>query len=138
MEMMNRQLNEQMASLTASISRAGLSPEETERIMQRARERSERANAQTQEKVRRAQEKLERKLETARRKEEQRGQQSGGGARYGRSAWQFNFPPTPPAPPAKESVSDVERLTILRMLEQKKITIDEAEQLLSALEGKES
>lgn len=138
MEMMNRQLNEQMASLTASISRAGLSPEETERIMQRARERSERANAQTQEKVRRAQEKLERKLETARRKEEQRGQQSGGGARYGRSAWQFNFPPTPPAPPAKESVSDEERLTILRMLEQKKITIDEAEQLLSALEGKES
>ena len=137
MEMMNRQLNEQMASLTASISRAGMSPEETERIMQRARERSERANAQTQEKVRRAQEKLERKLEAARRREEQRSQQTGWGARYGRGAWQVNFPPNPPAPPAKDSVSDEERLTILRMLEQKKITIAEAEQLLSALEGKE-
>jgi hypothetical protein len=33
-------------------------------------------------------------------------------------------------------VSEDERLMILRMLEQKKITMEEAEELLSALEGK--
>jgi hypothetical protein len=35
-------------------------------------------------------------------------------------------------------VSEAERLMILRMLEQKKIGLDEAEKLLSALEGKEA
>jgi hypothetical protein len=34
-------------------------------------------------------------------------------------------------------VNDEERLVILRMLEQKKITVQEAEQLLAALEGQE-
>jgi hypothetical protein len=33
-------------------------------------------------------------------------------------------------------VSDDERLMILRMLEQKKISMEEAEELLSALEGR--
>jgi DUF4097 and DUF4098 domain-containing protein YvlB len=138
MEMMNRQLNQQMANLTASIGMAGVSAEETERIVRRARESSERAAAQAQEKVRRAQEKLERKLETTRRREEQHAQPGAHwGFRAGRGGWHVNFPPTPPAP-TKEAVMDEERLAILRMLEQKKITLEEAESLLSALEGKES
>jgi hypothetical protein len=33
-------------------------------------------------------------------------------------------------------VSDEERLTILRMLEEKKISLEEAEKLLAALEGR--
>jgi hypothetical protein len=45
-------------------------------------------------------------------------------------------PPTPPEPP-REPVSDEERLAILRMLEQKKITVEQAEQLLAALTGKD-
>lgn len=135
MEMMNRQLNEQMAHLNAAIDRAGLSAEESERIIQRARERSERAAAQAQEKVRRAQEQIERKIESTRRREEQRNQSWG--ARFGRGAFHVNFPPTPPVPP-KEAVSNEERLVILRMLEQKKISLEDAEQLLAALEGKES
>jgi hypothetical protein len=47
-------------------------------------------------------------------------------------------PPAPPAPPAPpdEVVSEEERMMILRMLEQKKISLDEADKLLSALEGK--
>ncbi len=137
MGMMNHQLNEQMAHLSATIGKAGMSAEESERIMRRARESSERASAQAQEKMRRAQEKIERKLEANRRREEQRAQASDRwGARYGKGGWHVNFPPTPPTPP-KEAVSDEERLAILRMLEQKKITLEEAEQLLSALEGKE-
>ena len=38
--------------------------------------------------------------------------------------------------PASEGVSDDERLAVLRMLEQKKITSQEAERLLAALELK--
>jgi DUF4097 and DUF4098 domain-containing protein YvlB len=118
MESMGRQINDQMGRMAESMSRAGLTPEQTEEIIQRARESSERAAARTQERMRRAQEKLERKLEA------------------GRQSWNFEWPSSSPRP-AREPVSDEERLMILRMLEQKKITIQEAEELLSALEGKE-
>ena len=40
----------------------------------------------------------------------------------------------PPAPPV-DPVTDVERMTILKMLQDKKITSEDAEKLLSALEG---
>lgn len=135
LEMMNRQMD----SLTASLGRAGMSAEEADRIMQQARERSARSTAQAEAKMRRAQEKLERKLEASRRREEARSNQGGWGARYGRGAFHINFPPTPPVPPTppKEAVSDEERLAILRMLEQKKITLEQAEELLAALEGKD-
>jgi hypothetical protein len=42
--------------------------------------------------------------------------------------------PTPPSPPS-EPVAEEERLAILKMLAEKKITAEQAEQLLSALEG---
>lgn len=41
-----------------------------------------------------------------------------------------------PVQPAADPVSDEERLTILRMLEEKKISLKEAESLLAALDGK--
>jgi hypothetical protein len=41
---------------------------------------------------------------------------------------------TPPAPPA-EPVSEEERMTILKMLQEKKITAAQADELLKALEG---
>jgi hypothetical protein len=43
--------------------------------------------------------------------------------------------PAPPVEPAGEPVSEQERLLILQMLEQGTITVEEAERLLSALEG---
>jgi hypothetical protein len=136
MEALTRQLNEQMANLSATIGKAGLSEQETEQIIQRARASSERATTQAQEKMRRAQEKLERKLEAARRRSEMKAQASERRAQFhGRRSWNVEWPSTPPTP-AKEPVSDEERLMILRMLEQKKITLEEAEDLLSALEGK--
>jgi DUF4097 and DUF4098 domain-containing protein YvlB len=57
-------------------------------------------------------------------------------AEHAAGAWSFSFgrPPTPPAPPA-EPVSDQERLMILKMVEDGKITAEQASQLLSALEG---
>jgi hypothetical protein len=37
--------------------------------------------------------------------------------------------------PPHEAVGDEERMVILRMVEQKKITVEQAEQLLRALDG---
>ena len=42
--------------------------------------------------------------------------------------------PTPPSPPS-EPVAEEERMAILKMLAEKKITAEQAEQLLNALEG---
>ena len=42
--------------------------------------------------------------------------------------------PTPPSPPS-EPVAEEERMAVLKMLAEKKITAEQAEQLLSALEG---
>ena len=55
----------------------------------------------------------------------------------GRWNWDFKGtpkPPTPPTPPS-EPVSEDERMAILKMLAEKKITAQQAEELLSALDG---
>jgi hypothetical protein len=55
----------------------------------------------------------------------------------GRWNWDFKGtpkPPTPPMPPS-EPVSEDERMAILKMLAEKKITSQQAEELLNALEG---
>ena len=55
--------------------------------------------------------------------------------RFGATLERPSMPPVPPRPPA-EPVTDEERLTILKMLQDKKISLQDAEKLLSALEGK--
>lgn len=132
MEIMNRQLNEQFERLSTTISKSELSGEEIERIMEQARIRSEKASLQAQEKMRRAQEILERKLEAAQRRRELRERASRHKKRKGGS-WTIGGPS--PSTPDREPVSEEERLVILRMLEEKKITAEQAEQLLAALEG---
>ncbi|HEX9840079.1 MAG TPA: DUF4097 family beta strand repeat-containing protein [Anaerolineales bacterium] len=59
-----------------------------------------------------------------------------GNVGVGRWNWDFNSQniPTPPSPPA-EPVAEEERMAILKMLQEKKITAEQAEQLLNALEG---
>jgi hypothetical protein len=142
MEILSRQFNEQIDNLSAKLGKAGLSAADADRIMRRARETGQEASARAQEKMRRGQERLERKLAAAQRKSEQRADRRFGAHRH---SWSFTWPtpPTPPGaprPPAgasdQEPVKDEERLAILRMLEQKKITLEQAEQLLAALEGK--
>ena len=91
--------------------------------------------------MRRAQEKIDQKLAAAQRKIEHKSHTSHATGR--RSRWGVPIPPVPPVPPAPpaplaDPVSEEERLMILRMLEQKKISLAEAETLLSALEGKET
>jgi hypothetical protein len=134
MNHMTQQLSEQMAHLSERINLAGLSQQEAERIVQQALAASERETARAQEKLRRAQEKLERKLEANRVRAQAAADRRT--RAYSRGSWSFTVP-TPPSPPVEPHVSDEERLMILRMLEQKKITPAEADQLLAALESRE-
>ncbi len=144
MDMVSAQIEAQMDNLSATLSGAGLSEEEAERIAQRARDASSRAAARAQEKMRRTQEKLQHKIEEAQRRAEQKARAAERrAAGKDRRGWGFNFTignspstPPPPPPPVDEPVGEDERLIILRMLEEKKITMEEADRLLSALEGK--
>jgi hypothetical protein len=59
-----------------------------------------------------------------------------GNLKVGRWNWDVDSKgvPTPPVPPS-EPVAEEERMAILKMLAEKKITAEQAEQLLNALEG---
>jgi len=135
MEMWEADLESQIADITTNLEISGVSAEKAKKIAEKTRRSTERANQRAQEKMKRAQEKMQRKVESARRRAERKARAAERAARDRRrrpesSQW------TPPKPaPAQEPVSDKERLMILEMLEQSKITIDEAEQLLAALVG---
>jgi hypothetical protein len=59
------------------------------------------------------------------------------GAHFNVNVGRWNWDLTPQGSPEKgEAVTDDERLVILRMLQEKKISLEEAEKLLAALEGK--
>ncbi len=135
--MMEDQLNAQLSSLTMRLSAAKLSEDQAKRIEERAREASLRATQRAQEKMRHAQERMEQKMAAMQRKMEMKNRERERASHRGHQDWRFNIP-TPPsfAEPAGEPVSEDERLMILRMLEQKKITMEQAEELLAALEGK--
>ncbi len=152
MEEITRRMNDQMSRLTETLGKVGMSPDETQRIINQAMQASERETARVQEKMRRAQEKLERKLETTQRRAEQKAQAAERSSwtrsrhtwGHGRQGLKIELSPTPgpttpptSATPVHEPVSEEERLMILRMLEQKKISMEEADRLLAALEGKE-
>ena len=88
----------------------------SERINRRVQEATKRATARAEAAARRVEEKV--RDQHARR-------------------FSFNWSPgrgQPPAPPS-EPVTDEERMSILRMLQEKKISAEDAEKLLSALEG---
>ncbi|MCB0100590.1 MAG: hypothetical protein KDD74_00990 [Anaerolineales bacterium] len=89
--------------------------------------------------VEQATERAQRKIEAANRRVEQKVREA---ERRGRGKavlevgrWNWDFSPKGVPMPPKSKVSDEERLTILKMLQEKKITAEDAEKLLSALEG---
>lgn len=135
-------LDEQMARLSETISKAGLSRAEAQRLVQRAQASGEQAAARAQEKMLRAQERLERKLAAAQRKAEIKARDREQQPPKGRTpGWSFDWRASAGKPSGSQTGSassdlQEERLIILRMLEEKKITLDEAEKLLAALEGK--
>lgn len=121
--------NQQMQRLSEEMMRMGFSQPNIERLVERARQSNQQASARVQEKMRQAQAKLEQKMAAAQRKAE---------AKSGRRPSEkvsFSFGGQPFPAPEKPAASEEERLLILKMLEEKKITVEEAEMLLNALEG---
>ena len=100
----------------------------------------DRISRQVGQATQRAQRKLDeaaRRIEQKTREAERRASQRGRGKavlEVGRWSWDLaqRGVPMPPRPP---QASDEERMTILKMLQDKKITAEEAEKLLTSLEG---
>lgn len=138
MEMLEQQIETQLANLPNLVGISGLSSEEAERINQRTRQASQRAVAHAQEKMQRAQERLQRKLESARRRAEMKARAAERAARDRRRRPESSTWSPPQAEPPSQPVSDEERLMVLQMLEQQQITLEQAEQLLAALEGRQA
>jgi len=136
MEMMEEELDHQLDSLSFSLEKSAMSAEQAERIAERAREASERANRRAQEKIRRSQEKMQRKLDAAQRRAETKARAAERAARDRRRRPEPPERRPMPTKTASDPVSEEERLMILQMLEQGNISLEEAEQLLAALEGK--
>lgn len=98
--------------------------------MERAQVHIEAASRRTEAKVQAAMRRAEMKARAA----EVRGRR---GAQFNVNVGRWNWDLSPGGPvETGEAVSDDERLIILRMLQEKKISIAEAEKLLAALEGK--
>ena len=96
-----------------------------ERVSQKAVDAAERA-AQKAEAAARRMERHARHQERHARKAARKG------AKF---SWTFDSSKFPSAPKPSEPVSDEERMTILQMLSEKKITAEQAEELLAALDG---
>lgn len=89
--------------------------------------------------VEQATERAQRKIEAANRRIEQKAREAErrgrGKVAFGVGRWNWDFSPKGVPVPPKQQVSDEERLAILKMLQEKKISAEEAEKLLAALEG---
>jgi hypothetical protein len=118
------QMQRKMAELEKRL--ANLPFVDSEQLTRRAQEAAERARRQAE----RAAERARARAERASRKHGHRG----AGIHM---SWASPQPPQPPQPPkpAGEPISDAERMAILKMVADKKITADEASRLLAALEG---
>lgn len=88
-----------------------------------------------QERVQSAMRRAEEKLAEAMRRMEQRTQESEGRRRKG--GWTAPPPPPPPATPKSKRApaTEEERMIILRMVEDGKLSVEQAEKLLTALNG---
>lgn len=109
-----------------------LPPDFSERINRRVREAMERSQSRVEAASRRAEAAM-RRAEAKARAAEVRARR--GAAHMTIGHWNWDLTPRGTVA-AGEEVSDEERLTILRMLQEKKISLEEAEKLLAALEGK--
>jgi hypothetical protein len=99
-----------------------------ERISKRVEQATSRIGKRVEEAARRA----ERHAERAAGRHMRHGKH---GSSVGPWNWDFGPKGVPNPPPPSEPISEDERMAILKMLAEKKITAEQAEQLLSALEG---
>ena len=133
LEMINEELSARMSGLSDLVKMADVTSEKSEEIQRRTEEKVARA----QEKIRRAQERAARKISEAQRRAESRARRER--PRRGKDisgSFSINLSDLKKTAKTKsEPVSDEERLMILNMVAEKKISLEEAEALLSALDG---
>jgi hypothetical protein len=97
----------------------------------------ERISRQVEQATARAAKRAEEAARRVERHAERHARRWRGNVKVGRWNWEMGGPkgiPTPPSPPS-EPVAEEERMAVLKMLAEKKITAEQAEQLLNALEG---
>jgi hypothetical protein len=99
-----------------------------ERISRQVEQATRRATKQANEAVRRA-------ADASRRFEEGVERRAKAKLNVGVGRWNWDLSPKGVPMPPKSQASDEERMAILKMLQDKKITAEEAEQLLASLEG---
>lgn len=122
---LEKHLSEHLSGLTESLEDFDLPEEKMEQVRAKIEEASQRAAQKAQKAAQKAEAKLEYKIAKAQRK-----------ARRKKKSFDLEeF--LSQKEEERESVSENERLMILNMLEEKKISAEEAGELLSALEGKE-
>lgn len=142
LEAIEQQLDTQLAELSSALGNANSSDEQRARINQRIESVRQRSQEHTQKLTENIRAKVNRKIEAARHKVRRKA------ARYAADMepprpFTWPVPPVPPIQPippirtdiASDPVSDEERMIILNMLETGKITAEDAEQLLAALEA---
>lgn len=125
MDVLAHQLEARLAEFGSSEEIAARIHEKVTRALQKAEEKITRALSEADRRARQAEERAARVEER---------QQRRGGMR----AAPMPPPPAPPPPPPRPKrapVSDEERMQVLRMVENGKISIEQAEQLLKALNG---
>jgi len=139
LEMLENNLNVHLAGLATSISAAGLSEEKVQELEERLEQAKARAANRAEAAAEKARMKLELKVAAAERKADRKVRTTA--ARAARKARKsigergFTSTPLHPRKPV-DPVSEEERMMILQMLQDKKISVEQAEKLLAALEGK--
>jgi hypothetical protein len=140
LEMINSQLDTHLSGLSETIRGAGLSAERAQEVQERLETAKERAAVRAEAAAERARAKLELKLAAAQRKADRKARASAARAarkeRHSRGDRRFVIPTAPPPLKPIDPVSEEERMMILQMLQDKKISVDQAEKLLAALDGR--
>jgi len=117
--MLEEQLETQLSGLALSANLAGLSEEKARKIEEKMKRAGERAAQRAEQAAERMKAKLDRKLAHAHRKAARKAQVH--------RAYHHQD--------ETEPVSEQERMLILKMLEEDKISVEQADRLLSSLEG---
>jgi hypothetical protein len=142
LEMIESNLNVHLSGLSTSLEAAGLSEERTKRLEERLEQARERAAERAEMAAERAKQKIELKIAAAQRKAERKTRtaavRAARKARHARGERSYTSMASTPPPQPADPVSEQERMMILQMLQDKRIDVQQAEKLLSALEGKGS
>ncbi len=129
-------LNERLADLPKLFDDLGLSEERLAEIEEKIAKAQAHASQRTREVSQQVQERLEQRLKQVQKKAEQAAQRAER-KRQGRKKSTLDVDALiASARGESEPVSDEERMMILKMLEEGNIDVEQAEQLLAALEGK--